>query len=458
MKKKHATKTKRGMVWVLSLLLVFLTLEGCYKLPVSASETSISANAAPQSTKVINVNITAGSEYLDTMGDYLKVDGIVVRDGNVMVEEKENHTISILPVFGYTISVTINGTPANGTENVGWMEYMVADADAYDISIGQAGSSVCTVAWDYDGSLGEDASVSHGTVKIISAVLPDGSNGIGDINDQNGERGHVVIEPGSIVTVEIKPDYGYQFVSGSLNGQTITAGSEVSRFTFTMPSTNLHLSALFTAVPDVINAESAKISSGSIANGADVVNSGNLRLEVNDLEQTEVAKVDSVMKQAAGNDEIQMYLNMDLYSVVNKGTRNDAWEKQLTDLNGALSVTLELANELKGQDGAFYVIREHEDVNGNKSYDKIKAIYDKQAGTITFATDKFSTYALVLDKNDAENTGGTNSSVNNSNSGNIQSSIPKTGDGFPVSPLVVLLITGSVGAAYFLKKGLNKRS
>ena len=160
---------------------------------------------------------------------------------------------------------------------------------------------------------------------------------------------------------------------------------------------NLHLSALFTEAEDIISTDSTQVQSGSIAGGANVVDSGNLKLEIGDLSQTEIDAVADKMNETAGDDEIQLYLNMDLYSVVNKGTQNDAWETQLTNLNGDLSVTLELSDELKGTDGTFYVIREHEEADGSKTYTKIQATYDKATGTVTFATNKFSTYALVLE-------------------------------------------------------------
>lgn len=348
----------------------------------------------------IIVNITSGTEYLDSYGVNIRIDGIDVQDGSVTVEQASSHVISVLPQFGYAISTEINGNSVSGTEVEGWMNYTVSHADAYDIAISLLGNSVYTVVWDYVGDFGADALVSNGTVRITSAVMPDGSNGIGIINDQTSEGGHVVIEPGSTVTVEIRPDYGYQFVKGSLNGVEISAGEDVSTFTFVMDEANLHLSALFTEAEDIINTDSTQVQAGSIAGGENVVDSGNLKLEIGDLSQTEIDAVADKMNETAGDDEIQLYLNMDLYSVVNKGTQNDAWETQLTNLNGDLSVTLELSDELKGTEGTFYVIREHEEADGSKTYTKIQAIYDKAAGTVTFTTNKFSTYALVL-----ENTG-----------------------------------------------------
>lgn len=142
--------------------------------------------------------------------------------------------------------MTINGKPVTGESSDGWMEYSIADADSYTIVVHKAGSSAYTVTWTYDSSLGDDALVTNGTVKIISAATEDQENGIGGVNEQNEKKGLVEIKPGSTVTVEIKPDYGYQFLAGRLNGQTITPQNTISQFTFIMPETNLHLSALFT--------------------------------------------------------------------------------------------------------------------------------------------------------------------------------------------------------------------
>ena len=385
-----------------------LSAKNCDGLPNETMTFSVAAKSAGegegegnsgdlQNPIEINVNITSGTEYLDFNGVNIRIDGTDVQNGSVTVEQAENHVISVLPQFGYAISTEINGNSVSGTEVEGWMNYTVSHADAYNIAISVSGNSVYTVVWDYVGDFGDDALVSNGTVRITSAVMPDGSNGIGIMNDQTSEGGHVVIEPGSTVTVEIKPAYGYQFVKGSLNGVEISAGEDVSIFTFVMAEANLHLSALFTEAEDIINTDSTQVQAGSIAGGANVVDSGNLKLEIGDLSQSEIDAVDDEMKQTAGDDEIQLYLDLDLYSVVNKGTQDAAWENQLTDLNGDLSVTLELSDELKGTDGTFYVIREHEEADGSKTYNKIQATYNKAAGTVTFTTNKFSTYALVLE-------------------------------------------------------------
>lgn len=348
--------------------------------------------------KTIGVNIIEGKEYLDTQSTYIKVDNIPVENNSVTVEQKDKHVISVLPQFGYTIITQINDQTVTGNETEGWYSYTVDEADNYNIKISTTVSSTNTVTWAYDNTFGEDGKVSNGTVKIVSATLPDGSNGIRNMNEQNNNGGLVEISPGSTVKVEIKPNYGYQFVEGSLNGNKITAENEVSAFTFTMPSTNLHLRALFTKTEDIINVNSAQVTSGNLTNGENIIDSGNLKLNIKDLTPNESDSIAENIKKEAGTGEILSYLNMNLFSVVNKGNQKESWENQLTNLSDELTITLDLDDNLKGKDGTFYVIREHED-NGIKSYKKIMASYDKDSGKITFATDKFSNYALVLEKN-----------------------------------------------------------
>lgn len=360
-----------------------------------------------ENTREISVTITDTEKCLDKTGDYIKIDGISVKNNCVSVKPVApgaSRKIRMLPQYGTAITVTINGKPVTGESSDGWMEYTIADADSYTIVVNKAGSSAYTVTWTYDSSLGDDALVTNGTVKIISAATADQENGIGGVNEQNEKKGLVEIKPGSKVTVEIKPDYGYQFLAGLLNGQTITPQNTISQFTFIMPETNLHLSALFTKKADSVNTTSSRISSGEIANGQRAIDSGNLKLTIKD---TEAAVTDvEAMEKKAGEADIQLYLDMELSQVVNKGNENEVWENPLTDLAGNVSVTLDLPEKLKKESGTFYVIREHSENNGTKSYEKIKASHDKDKGTITFDTNKFSTYALAYDAATPDEQGG----------------------------------------------------
>lgn len=417
-------KKKRGMAWLLSFLLVFSLMVGTCAMQVRAEETDSGEE------KTISVSLTDAAGCLDTYGSYMKMDGVEITPGSVRVKPADTHTISLLPTFGIDIAVTINGSDINGTENDGWMDYTVADADSYDIVVKKSGSSAYTVTWTYDSSLGEDAKVSNGTVKILSAITADNQNGIGAINDQTDQKGLVEIKPGSTVTVEIKPNYGYQFVAGALNGQTVTAGETVSQFTFTMPETNLHLSALFTPKADKVSVNSSKITTGKIANGQNAIDSGNLQLAISDASESAVADAEE-MKEKAGDAKIQLYLTMGLSQVVNKGNESTAWENPLTDLKGSVSVTLSLPENLKNESGTFYVIREHKNSDGTTTYDRIQASHNKSDGTITFPTNKFSTYALAYDADTPDNGGtdGDSSDSGNGGSSNTGNSGSSSGTG-----------------------------
>lgn len=415
-------KKKRGMAWLLSLLLMVSMVWGTGSV-VQAEE------ADSGEEKTISVSLTAAAGCLDTYGPYMKMDGVEITPGSIRVKPADTHIISLLPTFGVDIAVTINGSDINGTENDGWMDYTVADADSYDIVVKKSGSSAYTVTWTYDSSLGEDAKVSNGTVKILSAITADNQNGIGAINDQTDQKGLVEIKPGSTVTVEIKPDYGYQFVAGALNGQTVTAGETVSQFTFTMPETNLHLSTLFTPKADKVRVNSSQITGGKIANGQNAIDSGNLQLAISDASESMVTDA-TKMKEKAGDAEIQLYLTMGLSQVVNKGNENTAWENPLTDLKGSVSVTLSLPENLKNESGTFYVIREHKNSDGTMAYDRIQASHNKADGTISFTTDKFSTYALAYDAATPDNgTAGEDTSNNGNTGGNTGNSDSGSGTG-----------------------------
>lgn len=451
-------KKKRGMAWLLSFLLVFSLMVGTCAMQVRAEETDSGEE------KTISVSLK-DNELLDMDGNghSMKIDGVAITPGSVRVKPADTHIISLLPTFGVDIEVTINGSDINGTENDGWMDYTVADADSYDIVVKKSGSSAYTVTWTYDSSLGEDAKVSNGTVKILSAITADNQNGIGAINDQNSREGLVEIKPGSTVTVEIKPNYGYQFVAGALNGQTVTAGETVSQFTFTMPETNLHLSALFTPKADKVSVNSSKITTGKIANGQNAIDSGNLQLAISDASESAVADAEE-MKEKAGDAKIQLYLTMGLSQVVNKGNESTAWENPLTDLKGSVSVTLSLPENLKNESGTFYVIREHKNSDGTTTYDRIQASHNKADGTISFTTDKFSTYALAYDAatpdngtagEDTSNNGNTGGNTGNSGSGSgtgsTSSGSSSAGSGITaataktISPAVVQEQTGAQG-------------
>ena len=134
-----------------------------------------------------------------------------------------------------------------------------------------------TITWGYDSkTYGEDAYLEHGTARIIqiNGTAPNTNDPYGNnVGDNRG--GNLVVQPGATVTVELKPDYGYQLKGVSLNGISLSAAKDVSTFTFTMPNTQIHFKGIFEKAEDTVDTSAAKeVTSASISNGANAAGSG----------------------------------------------------------------------------------------------------------------------------------------------------------------------------------------
>lgn len=266
--------------------------------------------------------------------------------------------------------------------------YTLNEQKTYDLKYDDGNK---TITWSDDSDkYGVDGVVQNGTVKIISAVDSEGNSVLNDSEPfmQNEHEGYISIKAGATVTVQIKPNYGYQFISGSLNGNVVTAGSEVSIFTFTMPKTNLHLSALFTKCEDKVIAGAKDVTGAEIVGGAKVIDSGNLELTVTDSAISDADKNKLQSSDAASGVEVKSWLEVDLAQIVNKGSSTEVWRKDLEELTDKITVTLQVGTDHDASK-QYVVVREHQGV-----YEKIPAIYDAAAGTLTFESDKFSNYAV----------------------------------------------------------------
>ena len=163
-----------------------------------------------------------------------------------------------------------------------------------------------------------------------------------------------------------------------------------------------------------------------IANGESV----KVYLEVKDISDT-VSETDKEKVEAAkGDAELGMYLDLSLYKKIG----NDD-PKKVANTNGTVTIVIEVPTKLVNKDSGvtrtYQIVRVH-----NGKAEVINCKYDAEAGTITFETDKFSTYALVY--KDAAKSTGTNTNTNtnsnssgtagNSSTGVVKPTSPKTGD------------------------------
>lgn len=334
-----------------------------------------------------------------------------------------------------------------------------------------------TIIWVYNTEAAErnnymgpdgqiDCLVKNGKVEIVKAELPDGTvlnysqltatveedrgqgMGVFPANDDayydDGSEegyGYAYFAPETEVTVKLIPDYGYQVTRASLNDTQITPQAEQSTFTFIMPQTDLHLSAVFTKVNDVVKSSTDKVTSGSVKIGANEITTGSTVLNVSEASLTDTQK--QSFSKAAGDYEVSTYLDIKLNQVIYKGSDSNVWTNALgatQDLNTPAQVTLKLDEGVNGNE----VVILHEKHDG--SYEVIETIYDESTNTITFSTSSFSNYAIASKKTEST----TNTETDNKGDNTTN---PQTGDNIIMFIIIfALALTGILGIFIINKK------
>lgn len=306
-----------------------------------------------------------------------------------------------------------------------------------------------TITWGYDSkTYGEDAYLEHGTARIIqiNGTAPNTGDPYGN-NAGDSRGGNLVVQPGNTVTVELKPDYGYQLRGVSLNGISLTAATNISTFTFTMPNTQIHLKGIFGKADDMVDISAAKeVTSVSISNGANAAGSGNLQLTVADSTGYDIT---AAQQKVAGAISAQA-VELDLNQIVAKGNGTN-WETKITEFTNPITLSLGINNYDANYD--YVVVRDH---NGTTTALPTKVI----DGKVTFETNQFSTYVIVKKEKTTAgiSTGGSsheNSKGNDDNSSDAQPAttqavtqeldvVPKTGESITAYVLENILLSGGM--------------
>lgn len=252
----------------------------------------------------------------------------------------------------------------------------------------QIDKKVNTITWAYDDvRYGKDAYLEHGTAEIIAvngtpvAKLPKDPDNFAT-NAGNKDGGHFAANPGDRITIKLTPDYGYQLSGVQLNGgATLEAQKDVSTFTFTMPNTSVHFKGIFTKSEDAVVTTGNTVKNAAIANGANAANSGNLELKVSDNTEYNTAAATALVSDAVAAEAVDLSLNQ----VVSKGNGTN-WETGITEFEKPITLSLALKDYDANYD--YTVVRNH---NGKLTALDTTAIN----GTVSFATNRFSTYVIV---------------------------------------------------------------
>ncbi|NCU31103.1 hypothetical protein EOM57_04840 [Candidatus Saccharibacteria bacterium] len=193
------------------------------------------------------------------------------------------------------------------------------------------------------------------------------------------------IEVGSEVTIKMLPDYGYQFVSGAINGVPLSGDADIkASYTFVMPAGGMDITAKFEKTDDIVAVNDPTIKSATLAMPANAIN-GNAELTIKNASD---ANTDG-FKTAAGSLNVAKYLDLSLNEVIYKGATEDAWKTPITELNDEMTVNVELSDELQGYSD-YTVLRDHEG-----TITKLDSTYDPETGMLSFQTDAYSDYAIA---------------------------------------------------------------
>lgn len=362
---------------------------------------------------------------------------------------KNKITIQLAYGDGKIGSVCINGkymTLANGTTDRA--EFEVEPAKKYEIIVTKSkdNSNVPkTMIWDSDKtnnpSIKDNELLKNGTIEILD-IKDSSGNSVGLDNvkqDLDKNNGWASIVPGSKVILRLKPNYGYQLTSITINDKKLEAGEEQSTFEYIMPDTNVHISGIFEKVDDKVNTKSDKVKNGVIELNEKEIDTGTVVLSVEDINLSK-EQISNFEKNANGY-HISSYLNINLSQVIYKGNQENIWKNELRELNNPAKITLKLEDGIDGNE----VVIVHEKHDG--TYEIIPTTYDSENNTIIFSTTSFSNYAIasktVAVQNDQKD-----NTIN-----------PKTGDNVIV--YIVLFIIAILGIITLVivntKKGKKSR-
>jgi len=297
---------------------------------------------------------------------------------------------TFFPQAGYWEWAEFTGTNEENTEptivtcveGIDTENYYSLNISAGNFLLNSTSKSLFQLGFNYDES--DDSNVENGTVNVIAAK---------GYKFVSGDFYDFSIEEGTEVTIELLPDYGYQYVSGGINGNTTFPEEGKASYSFIMPANHVHISALFERTPDNVSIKTDSIADADFVMPTNQIN-GNAELIIDDAQNIQQSTYASTLN----GFEVGSYLDLSLNEVINKGDSEDVWRTNITELQEDTTVTLTLSDELKGH-AEYKVLRDHEG-----AIEELEAIYNPSNGTISFETDSFSTYILAFNDEANPNT------------------------------------------------------
>lgn len=349
-------------------------------------------------------------------------------------------------------------------------EILVDKADTYNIVINveptdEETTHIGNFLWTSDPNQeGEDSYIGHAKLRFVSASYQVGNEiitttadeivdgqgeyveyGVGpDSFNPDYEGGGLTLPANAMVTMKIIPEYGYQVKYLSSNNSQMTAGDNISEFTFRADKGNFHLGAEVVAVKDEVISNAKGVEGGDISIDSNEIANGSVRLSVDDVTPS-AEKIEAFEKQA-GDYEISQYLNIGLEQVLYKGTADDVWSNEIEDLNKEATVSLQLSEAIDPENTVIL-----HNIHDGDEFETIEIeSYDKDTNTATLKTKSFSNYAI------ATKTGANSETETDKTTTGSTTSNPKTGDNITIFAIVFVVASLGLLVTRKLKKNSKK--
>lgn len=276
----------------------------------------------------------------------------------------------------------------------------------YSLSDIEFVEGLATFRWSYRENIPghEDEYVGNGKIEITGAtyagnsVVNSGSHDDqvywkNDTTFQEGgnewKGGEGAFLPGTVVTITLIPDRGYQLTEFTINEEpnSTQAQGEISTFTFTVPNANFHLGAKFTPMEDKVDSKVSGIAGGTLNLASNEYANGTAALTVNTTTVSSEEEAAFENSQRAGF-EVAKYVDLKLENRFYKGNTTDFWTttEDKTNLRSSATISLSLS-DITADD--FEIVHQKHD----GTYEVLDATYSN--GSVTFSTNSFSKFAIV---------------------------------------------------------------
>jgi len=195
----------------------------------------------------------------------------------------DTNTLRLQNRFGdaFVTEYTINGVRYtedndNVTVNDGG-EWIISVPGAEKYTISATGDNEIavprTIIWanvdadETSENFDEDMLLEHGSAKVVGIYDENNTKVSGTTEADEDGMGWVQVNPGDKVVFEFVPEYGYQLTGVSANGVPLEAQDTMNQYEFIMPNANIHFSATFKKVDDIVSFTSDKVKNGEITLG-----------------------------------------------------------------------------------------------------------------------------------------------------------------------------------------------